>query len=137
MKRALEAVARELRRNERTCQSDLCLATGLPSWKISRLMNRFELLGLVRAKRELRFSRGRPRKFYSLTPKGLKFLSVIKVSHRGRLERTSAPRLPCQKRRELNGGLLYCSRFEECTQPGPYCRPVHALKLRGGERAEA
>jgi hypothetical protein len=137
MQRALEAVVRELRRNERTCQSDLCSATGLPSWKVSRLMNRFELLGLVRAERELRFRRGRPRKFYELTPKGFRFFGGPGGGHRVQPKRASATRLPCEKRRGMNGGTLYCSRFVECLKPGPYCMPVHALKLRGGGRAEA
>ncbi len=57
-------------------QTDLCLATGLPSWKISRLLKRAELRGLVSVKVEDRRVPGRPRKFYELTADGERHLGI-------------------------------------------------------------
>lgn len=72
---ALELIAKELLNNGRRCPTDLCLATGLPSWKVSRLLMRAESLGLARSSNELRFERGRPRKYFELTAKGRRFFS--------------------------------------------------------------
>ena len=71
---ALELLARELN-NGRRCTTDLCLATGLPSWKVSRLLRRAESLGLTRSSNELRFERGRPQKYFELTADGRRFFS--------------------------------------------------------------
>ena len=58
----------------RPSQTDLYLATGLPSWKISRLLKRAELRGLVSVEVEDRKILGRPRKFYNLTAEGKRLL---------------------------------------------------------------
>lgn len=85
---ALELLARELLNNGRMCPTDLCSATGLPSWKVSRLLRRAESLGLMHSTSEFRFERGRPRKYFELTPEGRRFLSGavegIAAKNRGR-----------------------------------------------------
>ena len=73
MEMSIQTIGRELLSNGRISQTDLCLATGLPSWKISRLMKRLELLGLIEVEEELRFTRGRPRKLCRLTPRGIEY----------------------------------------------------------------
>lgn len=70
---ALELLAKELLNNGRRCPTELCTATGLPSWKVSRLLRRAESLGLARSSNELRFERGRPRKYFELTAEGRRF----------------------------------------------------------------
>jgi len=77
MKTPIQAVGRELLSSEGISQTDLCLATGLPSWKISRLLKRFELLGFVKIEREPRFTRGRPRKLCRLTPSGIEYFTGL------------------------------------------------------------
>jgi len=70
-------LGRELLSNGRVSQTDLCLATGLPSWKISRLFKRFELLGFIEVEREPRFIRGRPRKLCKLTASGIRYFTGL------------------------------------------------------------
>jgi len=70
-------LGRELLSNGRVSQTDLCLATGLPSWKISRLFKRFELLGFIEVEREPRFIRGRPRKLCKLTASGIRYFAGL------------------------------------------------------------
>jgi len=77
METPIRATGRELLSNYRVSQTDLCLATGLPSWKISRLFKRFELLGFIEVKKELRFTRGRPRKLCRLTSSGIEYFTGL------------------------------------------------------------
>lgn len=77
MKMPIRALGRELLSNGGVSQTDLCLATGLPSWKISRLFKRFELLGLIEVEKELRFTRGRPRKLGKLTASGIEYFTSL------------------------------------------------------------
>lgn len=77
MKTPIQAVGRELLSSEGISQTDICLATGLPSWKISRLLKRFELLGFVKIEREPRLTRGRPRKLCKLTASGIEYFTNL------------------------------------------------------------
>ena len=70
-------LGRELLSNSRVSQTDLCLSTGLPSWKISRLFKRFELLGFIKVELEPRFIRGRPRKLCKLTTSGIEYFTGL------------------------------------------------------------
>ncbi len=70
-------LGRELLSNGRISQTDLCLSTGLPSWKISRLFKRFELLGFIKVELEPRFIRGRPRKLCKLTASGIRYFTGL------------------------------------------------------------
>ncbi len=70
-------LGRELLSNGWISQTDLCTATGLPSWKISRLFKRFELLGFIEVEREPRFIRGRPRKLCKLTASGIRYFTGL------------------------------------------------------------
>lgn len=79
MQTPIRALGRELLSNGWVSQTDLCLATGLPPWKISRLFKRFEIFGLVEVKKEPRFTRGRPRKLGKLTASGIEhFTGLLK-----------------------------------------------------------
>ena len=88
METPIQALGRELLSNGWISQTDLCLATGLPSWKISRLLKRFELFGLVEIKKELRFTRGRPRKLCEFTTSGFEYFTGLlrKVGGEGNSE---------------------------------------------------
>jgi len=77
METPIRALGRELLSNGRVSQTDLCLAMGLPSWKISRLMSRFEVLGFIEVEREPRFTRGRPRKLCKLTASGIEYFTSL------------------------------------------------------------
>jgi len=77
METPIRATGRELLSNDRVNQTDLCLATGLPPWKISRLFKRLELLGFIKAEEEPRFTRGRPRKLCKLTPSGIEYFTGL------------------------------------------------------------
>ena len=77
METPIRATGRELLSNYRVSQTDLCLATGLPSWKISRLFKRFELFGFIKVEREPRFIRGRPRKLGRLTASGIEYFTSL------------------------------------------------------------
>ena len=77
MKMPIQAVGRELLSNGWISQTDLCLATGLPSWKISRLLKRLELLKLIEVEKEPRFTRGRPRKLCKLTASGIEYFTGL------------------------------------------------------------
>jgi len=70
-------LGRELLSNGWISQTDLCTATGLPSWKISRLFKRFELLGFIEVEQESRFIRGRPRKLGKLTASGIRYFAGL------------------------------------------------------------
>ncbi|MQY68179.1 MAG: hypothetical protein GH150_02175 [Hadesarchaea archaeon] len=70
-------LGRELLSNGMVSQTDICLSTGLPSWKISRLFKRFELLGFIKVEREPRFIRGRPRKLCKLTSSGIRYFTGL------------------------------------------------------------
>lgn len=78
----------------------LCLATGLPSWKISRLMKRLELLRLVEVEEELRFTRGRPRRLCRLTSSGIEYFTglLMGASDEDNAE-SHAPSTACGKTR--------------------------------------
>jgi len=78
METPIRALGRELLSNGGFSQTDLCLATGLPSWKISRLLKRLELLGFVEVEQELRFRRGRPRKLCKLTASGIEYFTGLR-----------------------------------------------------------
>ena len=71
----IQAIGKELLSNGRISQTDLCLATGLPSWKISRLFKRLEILGFIEVEKEPRFSRGKPRKLGKLTMSGIEYFT--------------------------------------------------------------
>jgi len=73
----VRAIGRELLSNDRVNHTDLCLATRLPPWKISRLLKRLELLGFIKAEEEPRFTRGRPRKLYGLTGSGIEYFTGL------------------------------------------------------------
>ena len=79
MEKPIRALGRELlSRNEGSVsQTDLCLATGLPPWKISRLMSRFYVLGFIEVEKEPRFTRGRPRKICKLTASGIEYFAGL------------------------------------------------------------
>lgn len=77
MESPIRALGRELLSNSGLSQTDLCLATGLPSWKISRLMSRFYVFGFVEVEKEPRFTRGRPRKIYKLTAGGIEYFTGL------------------------------------------------------------
>ena len=77
MEKPIRALGRELLSNSWVSQNDLCLATGLPPWKISRLLKRFEILGFVEVEEEPRFTRGRPRKLYKLTVSGIGYFTDL------------------------------------------------------------
>ena len=76
-KKPILALGRELLSNDKLNQTDLCLATGLPPWKISRLVKRLEILGFAEVEREPRFTRGRPRKLCKLTSSGIDYFSNL------------------------------------------------------------
>ncbi len=81
MQTPIRALGREFLSNGWISQTDLCLATGLPSWKISRLFKRLELLGFIEVEKEPRFTRRRPRKLYKLTENGIEyFKSLLRAS---------------------------------------------------------
>lgn len=69
----IRAIGRELLSSNWISQTGLCMATGLPPWKISRLFKRLELLGFIEAEEEPRFTRGRPRKLYRPTASGIEY----------------------------------------------------------------
>ena len=77
MESPIRTLGREFLSNGWITQTDLCLATGLPSWKISRLFKRFELLGFIKVEREVRFIRGRPRKLCKLTASGIRYFTGL------------------------------------------------------------
>jgi predicted ArsR family transcriptional regulator len=77
MERPIRALGRRLLSNSMVNQTDLCLATGLPSWKISRLFRRLEVLGFVKVELEPRFIRGRPKKLYKLTENGILYFTNL------------------------------------------------------------
>lgn len=77
MQPPLRALGREPLSNGWTSQTNLCSATGLPFWKISRLFSRLELLGFVEVEKESRFTRGRPRKFGGLIPRGIDYFAGL------------------------------------------------------------
>jgi predicted ArsR family transcriptional regulator len=84
MKTLVENLGREFLSNGGVSQTDLSLATGLPSWKISRFFRRLELLKLIEVEEEPRFTRGRPRKVGRLTPKGVEyFTGLLGEAHEG------------------------------------------------------
>ncbi len=71
----IQTVGRVLLSNGKVSQTDLYLATGFPSWKISRLSRRLEILGFIDVENEPRFTRGRPRKFCRLTSSGIEYFT--------------------------------------------------------------
>ena len=75
MDKPIRALGREFLSNSWVSQTDLCLATELPPWKISRLCKRLEILGFVEVEREPRFTRGRPRKLCKLSASGFDYFS--------------------------------------------------------------
>jgi len=77
MESPVYTLGRELLSNGRVSQIEICLATGLPSWKISRLFRRFELLGFIEVELEPRFIRGRPRKLCKLTASGIRYFTGL------------------------------------------------------------
>jgi len=79
METPIRALGRELLSNGGVSQTDLCLATGLPPWKISRLFRRLDILGFIEVEKEPRFTRGRPRKLGKLTANGIEhFTSLLR-----------------------------------------------------------
>ena len=77
METPIQAIGRELLSDGKVSQTDLCLATGAPSWKISRLFKRLELLGFIEVEKEPRFTRGRPRKLCKLTENGIEYFKSL------------------------------------------------------------
>lgn len=82
IKTPIKDLGRELLSNGGVSQTDLSLSTGLPSWKISRFFKRLELLKLIEVEKELRFTRGRPRKIGKLTPSGIEYFTSLLVEAR-------------------------------------------------------
>jgi predicted ArsR family transcriptional regulator len=74
---SIEKIGRELLSNGGVSQAELRLATGLPSWKISRFFKRLELLNFIEVEKEPRFTRGRPQKVGRLTPSGIKYFTNL------------------------------------------------------------
>lgn len=77
MESSICILGRELLSNSRASQTDLCLSTGLPYWKISRLLKRFEIFGFIKVELEPRFIRGRPRKLCKLTASGIRYFTDL------------------------------------------------------------
>lgn len=77
MEKSILALGKGLLLNDWVSQTYLCSATGLPPWKISRLVKRLELLGFVKVEKEIRFARGRPRKLCKLTASGIKYFNDL------------------------------------------------------------
>lgn len=77
METSILVLGRELLTGDGVSQTDLCLATGLPSWKISRLFKRFELSGLINVEKEPRLTRGRSRKLGMLTASGIDYFTGL------------------------------------------------------------
>ena len=79
MGKQIRVLGRELLSNNwiRVSQTDICLATRLPPWKISRLLKRFEIFGFVEVEEEPRFTRGRPKKLYKLTSSGIEYFTKL------------------------------------------------------------
>jgi hypothetical protein len=103
METPILALGREFLSNGWVSQTDRSLATGLLSWKISRLFKRFELLEFVEVEKELRFTRGRPRKLRRLTQSGIKYFTGLLGSDENRVE-SRASRQPVTTREgELDG----------------------------------
>jgi len=75
--RPIQTIGRVLLSNGRVSQTDLYLTTGLPSWKISRLFRRLEILGFIEVEKEPRFTRGRPRKLCRLTASGIEYFTGL------------------------------------------------------------
>jgi DNA-binding MarR family transcriptional regulator len=96
MRSPARVLGRELLSHGWTTQAELCLCTGLPSWKISRLFKRFELLGFIKVKQEPRFTRGRPRKLCRLTASGIEyFTSLLREARDGGDAESRALSLAC------------------------------------------
>jgi len=77
METPIQAIGRELLSDGKVSQTDLCLATGPPSWKISRLFKRLELLGFIEVEKEPRFTWGRPQKLCKLTENGIEYFKGL------------------------------------------------------------
>ena len=79
MDKPIQALGRELLSNNwiRVSQTDLCLVTGLPPWKISRLLKRFEIFRFVEVEEEPPFTLGRPEKLYKLTSSGIEYFTRL------------------------------------------------------------
>ena len=105
MEMPVRALGRELLSNGSVSQTDLCLATGLPSWKISRLFKRFELLGFVEVEKEPRFTRGRPRKLGKLTARGIEYFTDLlrEAGDEGNLESRASGQPVTTREGEFDG----------------------------------
>jgi predicted ArsR family transcriptional regulator len=77
METPIKDLGRELLSNGGVSQAELVLATGLPSWKISRIFKRLELLKFIEVEKEPRFTRGRPRKVGRLTSEGVEYFTGL------------------------------------------------------------
>jgi DNA-binding MarR family transcriptional regulator len=77
METPIKYLGRELLSNGGVSQAELVLATGLPSWKISRIFKRLELLKFIEVEKEPRFTRGRPRKVGRLTSEGVEYFREL------------------------------------------------------------
>lgn len=79
MEKPIQALGRELlsRNDGRATQIYLHRVTGLPPWKISRLLKRLEIFGFVDVEIEPRFTRGRPKKLYKLTANGIGYFTRL------------------------------------------------------------
>jgi len=105
MEMLIQIIGKQLLLNDRVSQTDLCLATGLPSWKISRLFKRLEILGFIEVEKEPRFSRGRPRKLAKLTARGIEyFAGLLREADEGGNAQSRASRQPVATRKGELGG---------------------------------
>ncbi|GAH23072.1 unnamed protein product, partial [marine sediment metagenome] len=52
MEMPIQAIGMEFLSNGKVSQTAICLSTGLPSWKISRLFKRLEILGFIEVEKE-------------------------------------------------------------------------------------
>jgi len=101
----IQAIGRVLLSNGRISQTDLYLTTGLPSWKISRLFRRLEILGFIEVEKEPRFTRGRPRKLCRLTASGIEyFTGMLREAGDGSNAESHASRQPVTTREGEFGG---------------------------------
>jgi len=105
MEMPIQAIGMEFLSNGKVSQTAICLSTGLPSWKISRLFKRLEILGFIEVEKEPRFSRGRPRKLCRLTASGIEyFTGMLRGAGDGGNAESHASRRPFATREGELGG---------------------------------
>lgn len=66
-------IVRCVMENGKISATDIQEATGIAAAKATKLFKRCAGLGFLECSSEIRFARGRPKLYYSLTPKGKEF----------------------------------------------------------------